>query len=155
MLQDLRHVRQSRSAKAAHPVEHRRGDARQLCDALRDAVEPGSVGLAVYSPPYLNCIDYTEVYKLESWLLGLIRDQREFRQTRLGTLRSHPSIDFPPRGFVDEILGRRHSLAFILRGISTFLERNHAGTGIGKMVANYFDDMTRVLQQQHLYLEPG
>src|SRR6185312_3355747 len=74
---------------------------------------------------------------------------------RLGTLRSHPSIDFPPRGFVDDILGRRHPLAFILRGISTFLERNHAGNGLGKMVANYFDDMTRVLQQQHLYLEPG
>lgn len=155
MLEDLRAVRATLPLKGLHPVSHRRGDARQLHEALGAAIEPGGVGLALYSPPYLNCIDHTEVYKLELWLLGLIRDQRHFRETRLGTLRSHPSIDFPPRGFVGEILGRRRRLAFIVRGISTFLERNHSGSGIGKMVANYFDDMTRVLQQQYLYLEPG
>ena len=50
-----------------------------------------------YSPPYLNCIDYTEVYKLELWLLELVKTQAEFRQVRLGTLRSHPSVKFAER----------------------------------------------------------
>ena len=31
-------------------------------------------------PPYLNCIDYSEVYKLELWLMGFVSDQKRFRE---------------------------------------------------------------------------
>jgi hypothetical protein len=46
-----------------------RGDGRRVADLLphmRDRCD-----LVLFSPPYLNNIDYTEVYKLEAWLLGL------------------------------------------------------------------------------------
>ena len=66
-------------------------DARQAEDALKDA-DPFS--LVLFSPPYPNNIDYTEVYKLEAWLLGLYNDQDAFRSQRRRTLRSHASLDF-------------------------------------------------------------
>jgi hypothetical protein len=48
----------------------------------------------VFSPPYPNNIDYTEVYKLEAWILGFYETKEEFREQRRRTLRSHPSISF-------------------------------------------------------------
>jgi len=48
--------------------------------------------LSIFSPPYPNNIDYTEVYKLEAWLLGFYNDTENFRSQRLSTVHSHPSI---------------------------------------------------------------
>jgi hypothetical protein len=69
----------------------------ELRDALRpeSAVASRAYDLAIFSPPYPNNIDYTEVYKLEAWLLGLIANQNEFRAQRFRTMRSHPSISWP------------------------------------------------------------
>ena len=30
------------------------------------------IGLCVFSPPYANCFDYCEVYKLEFWIGGFV-----------------------------------------------------------------------------------
>lgn len=57
--------------------------------------------LAIFSPPYPNNIDYTEVYKLESWLLQLTLDQSEFQSQREATMRSHPSISWLRRQTTD------------------------------------------------------
>lgn len=48
--------------------------------------------LVVFSPPYPNNIDYTEVYKLENWLLGYIESGPAFMDQRLKTVYSHPSV---------------------------------------------------------------
>jgi hypothetical protein len=48
--------------------------------------------LILFSPPYPNNIDYTEVYKLENWLLGFIADDKQFASQRLKTVYSHPSL---------------------------------------------------------------
>lgn len=50
--------------------------------------------LAIFSPPYINNIDYTEIYKLETWLLGFVKTRQEFRAQRRLTMRSHPSVRF-------------------------------------------------------------
>lgn len=67
------------------------GDARVMdgCGAA------DGFDLALFSPPYPNNIDYTEVYKAEGWLLGLYADAAAFKEQRLSTLRSHPSVTFP------------------------------------------------------------
>jgi len=59
--------------------------------------------LILYSPPYLNNIDYSEVYKLELWLLGFIKSSEDFRKLRLSTFKSHPSCKFPMRGSLTAI----------------------------------------------------
>jgi hypothetical protein len=119
----------------------------------RRALPDRSVGLFVYSPPYLNCIDYTEVYKLELWLLGFVRTQKEFRELRLGTLRSHPSVDFPERGYLDGI--RAEPAAELVENVSAFTTWAHRRGETGRTIRRYFEDMYRVFQEQHRVLEPG
>jgi hypothetical protein len=135
---------------------HLRGDARRLDDVEAGGVRvlsDGSVGLFVYSPPYLNCIDYSEIYKVELWLLEFIRTAEEFRQLRLGTLRSHPSIEFPERGYIADCANDR--LVALIRRISDFVTQHGARPGVGRAIFGYFDDMYRVLEEQFRVLEPG
>lgn len=66
-------------------------DTRTATHTLKDA---GPFDLIIFSPPYPNNIDYTEVYKLEGWLLGYYTDQAGFAAQRWRTVRSHASLDF-------------------------------------------------------------
>jgi hypothetical protein len=138
-------------------TSHLRGDARELqtlsLSGGEQAFAPESVGLFAYSPPYLNCIDYSEIYKLELWLLELVRDQSQFRDLRLGTLRSHPSVEFPARGYLHPITDT--PIGAHIERIASFIERHHVRAGIGRTVRDYFDDMFRVLSQQLAALESG
>jgi hypothetical protein len=156
MIEDLDLLSTRRAAVQRRKADHLRGDARHLgriCMGKADVFAAESVGLYCYSPPYLNCIDYSEVYKLELWGLGLVSSQAEFRELRLGTLRSHPSIEFPRRPYLDGL----ETCAPVqqVEMMASFLERNHARAGIGRMVRHYFADMTQVLREQLRTLEPG
>jgi hypothetical protein len=111
-----------------------------------------SVGLCAYSPPYLNCIDYTEVYKLELWLLGFVGDSDQFRRLRLGTLRSHPSVRFEQQKVLETVDAPVVDVVGLIAGA---LEERLPRPGLGEMARNYFEDMYGVLIEQHRVLEPG
>lgn len=68
------------------------GDGRVLELPEEMGIREGDVHLIAYSPPYLNHIDYTEIYKVELWLLGFLRKTEEMLDLRKRTLRSHGSI---------------------------------------------------------------
>jgi hypothetical protein len=157
MSEDLRTLAPMRPRARARRDVHLRGDARDLANVDRRGhrqhpLADASVGLCAYSPPYLNCIDYTEVYKLELWLLGFVTDQEHFREVRLGTLRSHPSIRFEQR---HELSGLKAPVAEAIELIADLLDRRLPRPGLGEMARNYFEDMYRVLVEQHRVLEPG
>jgi len=82
--------------QAAIPTVHL-GDGRTPAEY---GIESGSVDMLLTSPPYPNNIDYTEVYKLELWLLGLINDSGEFLGLRKKTFHSHPTAG--PRELDDQ-----------------------------------------------------
>jgi len=157
MAEDLDELAGLRRAASKRTDRHLRGDARDLAGINRRGLREHplaaeSVGLAVYSPPYLNCIDYTEVYKLELWLMGFVSDQASFRHVRLGTLRSHPSIQFPDRGYFD---GVEDPVVEVVKTIETVLEDRLPRPGLGAMARGYFEDMLQVLREQYRILEPG
>lgn len=157
MIEDLEQLAHIREMVDPSRSQHIQGDAREL-DSIPGTdgacvFPPNSVGLFVYSPPYPNAIDYSEIYKLELWLLQLVRDANEFRQLRLGTLRSHPSVEFPERGYLASVGDTL--VAETVDEISAFVERSHPRSETGRMIRNYFDDMFRALQQQFAALEPG
>ena len=60
-------------------------DARRLDEVL----EPASVGAVITSPPYPNEKDYTRTTRLESVLLGFIRDRHDLRSLKQGLVRSN------------------------------------------------------------------
>ena len=72
-----------RSSTGFHLI---RGDAREHIRNVAD------VDLAVFSPPYLNSFDYTDVYNVELWALGYLRSSEDNLALRQATLRSHVQI---------------------------------------------------------------
>lgn len=59
-----------------------RGDARQLTPA------EGEFDVAVFSPPYPNSFDYTDVYNVELWVCGYLDSVAANRSLRMQTLQS-------------------------------------------------------------------
>lgn len=119
-----------------------RGDARE---ALRSLPE---CDLAVFSPPYPNSFDYTDVYNLELWVLGYLANRPEDHKLRRSTLCSHVQVhrDYPPapegspvlRDVLSELQDRRDEL---WRG------------RIVDMVGGYFADLNSVLSQLRAVLD--
>ena len=62
-----------------------KADARGVDQLLA----PSSVDAVITSPPYPNEKDYTRTTRLESVILGLIRDRRELRSMKQNLLRSN------------------------------------------------------------------
>ena len=52
-------------------------------------IENQSVDLVVFSPPYLNSFDYSDIYRPELFLGGYVKSNEELRAIRKNTLRSH------------------------------------------------------------------
>lgn len=157
MAEDLRVLAPMKTRARARRDLHLRGDARDLAAVDRRGhrqhpLGSESVGLCAYSPPYLNCIDYTEVYKLELWLLEFVGSRAEFRNVRLGTLRSHPSVRFPQDEVLADVDG---DVVTVVEQIARVLDEQLPRPGLGEMAGNYFEDMYRVLAEQHRILEPG
>lgn len=64
-----------------------RGDAREQISHVGSSVD-----LALFSPPYPNSFDYTDVYNIELWMLGYLNSGQANRSLREQTLRSHVQI---------------------------------------------------------------
>lgn len=97
--------------------------------------EKDKFNLAVFSPPYLNHFDYTEVYKVELWMLDFILDYDEFRNLRFKTLRSHPSVKFEQTHLYTEF-----NSEYIKRFIS-ILEESVKQEVFYDTIKGYIDDM--------------
>ena len=105
--------------------------------------------LAVFSPPYLNCFDYFEVYKTELWMGDFVESYDQLRQLRRNTLRSHLNANFKSelsteKNFVKTI----EPLFSYLKGQKLWDKK------IPSMVWFYFEDMFRVLNNLYMILKP-
>ena len=98
-----------------------RGDSRTAIAGL------GPFDLAVFSPPYPNSFDYTDVYNIELWMLGYLRASDENRALRQSTLASHVQIHRtfapPPAGIGAPGLGIACSIGQVRPAVG----RSHPG----------------------------
>jgi hypothetical protein len=105
------------------------------------------VGLTIFSPPYANCFDYFEVYKLEMWMGRFVSSYADFEPYRTQALRSHVNSSFDhsiknPNKDVDQIAAL----------LETY---NLWNKNIPDMIRGYFDDMTSILQNIYKVSRPG
>ncbi len=114
-----------------------------------------SFDTAIYSPPYLNNFDYSEVYKLEIWLLGFIGNYEEWKNLRLGTLRSHPSIIFPETNYLSNDKNTRHIAKRIEEMTTSICLSDKTRSATGRTIRGYFDDMYLALKEQWRVLNSG
>lgn len=144
------------SATNAIAEIHRYGNRKQLNfllqrgDSRTIQYDSGSLDLAVFSPPYPNSFDYTDVYNVELWVLGYLGGAEDNRRLRSSTLCSHVQVDrcFPsaPNGssILDDALG-----ALATQSDQLWDRRLPA------MVAGYFADLIEVLGRLHEGLRNG
>lgn len=107
------------------------GDTREKLASVRSA------DIAVFSPPYPNSFDYTDVYNIELWALGYLSDYAENRQLRQQTLRSHVQTRWSTKSKITAESPR-------LRETIESLDANRAklwDKNIPSMVQYYFDDL--------------
>ena len=150
MANDLRGVRPGRPvATVAHL-----GDSRQILQIL----EPRSVDAVMTSPPYPNEKDYTRTTRLESVVLGFIRNKAELQALKRGLVRSNTRgvyrgddddrcvADHPEIQRIAEAIEQRR---IELRKTSGF-ERQYA-----RVTKLYFGGMARHLADLRAILRPG
>lgn len=112
---------------------------------INSKVNPSSVDLVVFSPPYANCFDYTEIYKVELWFGGFIKSKEELKRLRETSLRSHLNHSFEPNEFMPEFKSTLESL----RKVELWDKR------IPLMLNYYFLEMEEVLRQLFSSLKKG
>lgn len=126
------------------------GDSRQLSSFLPN----GYFNVVVYSPPYLNNIDYSEVYKMELWLNEFIQDSESFRNLRRSTFRSHPSIRFSDPSVTDNLDQRSPLRAFRDVILSSIAASNKTNT-TRLLIKGYVDDLYIAMSEQYKVTTPA
>jgi hypothetical protein len=117
-------------------------DYEVLCgDARARLAEIESADMAIFSPPYPNSFDYTDVYNIELWMMGYLKGAPENRQLREATLRSHVQIKRDlsastplPGSLLEQTLGE-------LATVQPKLWNQE----IPAMIAAYFEDIGAIL----------
>jgi len=154
---NARDVRVAFSARASdaiaevHKHRHRpMPETRVIEGDAREVALGTSHDVAVFSPPYPNSFDYTDVYNIELWMLGYLKDTADNQRLRQSTLTSHVQLlreySKPPEGserldtIVDELLNVQDRLW---------------SRWIPAMVGGYFADMMGLLDRVADALRPG
>ncbi|MEU7779330.1 hypothetical protein [Micromonospora parva] len=116
---------------------------------------PERMDVALFSPPYPNNIDYTEVYKLELWALGLINSDSEFAAQRRRSLRSHGSLRWQDE--YSYMHGPHASeVEKLLQPVLDAIPNNDRYTNARRqLVMGYADDMLQVVSKVARSLRPG
>jgi len=150
MADDLRQIVKAKDVPAI--VYH--GDSRQLSNLL----EPGSIDVVITSPPYPNEKDYTRTTRLESVLLGFMRDKNELQTFKRGLMRSNTRnvykgddddqwvSTYPEINRIAEDIEKRR----IELGKTSGFERLYA-----RVTKLYFGGMARHLADLRTALRPG
>ena len=124
------------AARACRDYRVLRGDARLLAGEL------GEHDLAVFSPPYPNSFDYTDVYNVELWTLGYLQSSEANRRLRNATLRSHVQVARDLDSGVLPSLALKRTIE-ALRDVRSALWNRH----IPEMIGAYVRDMTTILER--------
>jgi DNA modification methylase len=121
------------------------GDVRSCISQITN----GSVDLVITSPPYLNSRDYTDIYVVELWILGLIKNYEELKQLRHKTFISHVQVK---HGEI-EIL-EIPELKKILKELN--LKKNEFWNNeLPTMIKGYFKNMDSLFAQLKLKMKPN
>ena len=121
------------------------GDSRTALAQVSELVD-----LMVFSPPYPNTFDYTDIYNVELWVLGYIGSSADNAQLRKETLRSHVQISRP----YDVPIKASPLLALTLEALKK-KKSQLWDASIPAMVGSYFRDLEIVLEQCQRLLAPS
>ena len=125
-------------------------------DARSEGAPPGSIDLAITSPPYVNGMDYVMNYKIDLAWLGYARSYADLRALRGAEVAcdnlprsetaAYLALQDLPDPWLGEILGRlRDNVA---------RKRNYRRDDMHAVVHRYFADLSRVIVRVRRALKP-
>ncbi len=125
---------------------------------LEGVLEPNSVDAVITSPPYPNEKDYTRTTRLESVLLGFIRDRHELRNLKRNLVRSNTRNVY--KGDTDDAEVAKY---MEIQRIADAIEKRRVELGktsgferlYGRVTKLYFGGMLRHLSELRPILRPG
>ena len=107
------------------------GDSRKTLSRVHHA------DIALFSPPYPNSFDYTDVYNVELWMLNYLTSLAENRVLRQATLRSHVQTKW---GKAQQEAFHSAELVRVIEGLNDNLDRLW-DKNIPNMITAYFVDL--------------
>lgn len=119
-----------------------KADSRNIPEENLKMIE-GKTSLVIFSPPYANCFDYTEVYKLELWVSGLVKEYSNLKEIRNDSLSSHLNKTY--------VNSKSHEL--IVNEISQLSEKKLWSNKIIHMLNEYFFDMEKIINNSYRILK--
>lgn len=122
-----------------------KGDAR---DSFKK-VEGNIADLIVFSPPYLNSFDYSDVYRPELFLGRFVESNDELRKIRAKTLRSHVQYKWENNDIPNSVWANEISKKVNER--SDYLWNKD----IPKMINCYFFDMEKIIEESYRVARKG
>jgi len=112
-----------------------KGDSRAVLAGLPSK----SADLVVTSPPYLNSLDYSDVYRPELFTGGFVRSNDDLRAVRLRTIRSHTQVAWKT---ADELV-----TPMITPIVQQMEKLQLWNARLPLMVKSYFADMAVILRE--------
>lgn len=150
MIEDLRFVQSSNYPQ----TRCHRGDAREASRLL----EPNSIDAVITSPPYPNEKDYTRTTRLESVLLGFLKNKDDLRFFKKSMMRSN-SRNIYVADQDDSYLSPTSSVIQLAQAIEQRRLDTHNTSGFARLYPRatllYFGGMKRHLAELRTALRPG
>ena len=106
--------------------------------------------VAIFSPPYPNSFDYTDVYNLELWMLGYLGSSGHNSALRQKTFRSHVQIKWDATSQLASSKTLSRVVCALARRRADLWNRH-----IPEMIGFYFDDLCAIFKHLGRILKPG
>lgn len=98
------------------------------------------IDISIFSPPYANCFDYYEVYKIELWIGEFVKSYEELRNLRKAALTSNLNADLKKKTKIV-------TTSKVLIPIIDYLNNTKLWDNkIPKMLNAYFSEMEQLLE---------
>lgn len=117
------------------------------CLNLEKYIESESITGIIFSPPYANCFDYTEIYKLELWFGDFVSEYTDLKVLRKNSLRSHLNAN------LKEDASNLSTLPLLEKVVKEVEEKELWDKRIPTMLRFYFHDMFQVIEKCYSVLE--
>jgi len=98
------------------------------------------INLSLFSPPYANCFDPFEVYKIELWLGEFVTSYTDLREKRRSALTSNLNAD------IKKAINGTHRSNLLADALDYLSKRSLWDKRIPKMLDTYFFDMFLLLK---------
>lgn len=119
-------------------------DSRNLNNDQVDYLK-NQTSLVVFSPPYANCFDYTEVYKLELWFGNLVDEYENLKTIRNSSVSSH----------LNKNLEIYEEHPYLVNDLMEINKKKLWSKKIPKMINGYFFDMEKIIKKSFNILKEG